>query len=347
MKIGIATVQVPFITGGAEVLASCLKAQLIKRKLEAEIISIPFKWYPPERLLDCMLMARLMDLSEVNGTRIDRVIALKFPAYFAPHQNKVGWLLHQHRQAYDLYETQYGDLHLSDQGHRVAEEIRRWDSQLLPELRNTFTISNTVTVRLKTYNDITATTLYPPPSNHEDFRCDGFGDYILYPGRFSAIKRQHLIVEAMKFVPDEVKLVLIGSHNDEYGQTVIKRIAELGLGDRIKPLGTVSEEEKIKLYAGCLAVYNGVYDEDYGYVTIEGFLSGKPVITHPDSGGPLEFVKDQDSGFVVEAEPEPIAECIHRLSENRKLAREMGSRGRQTIEDQQINWGHVIERLLS
>lgn len=347
MKIGIATVQVPFITGGAEVLASCLKAELIKRKFEAEIISIPFKWYPPERLLDCMLMARLMDLSEVNGTSIDRVIALKFPAYFAPHHNKVGWLLHQHRQAYDLYGTRYGDLHLSEQGERVAEEIKRWDNQLLPELRNTFTISNTVTDRLKTYNDITARTLYPPPSNLEEFRCDGFGDYILYPGRFSAIKRQHLIVEAMKFVPDGIKLVLIGPHNDDYGQTVIKRIAELGFEDRIKPLGPVSDEEKVELYAGCLAVYNGVYDEDYGYVTIEGFLSGKPVITHPDSGGPLEFVNDEDNGFIVEAEPESIGECIRRLKEDPGLAKNMGSRGRQTIADKQISWSHVIERLLS
>ena len=34
----------------------------------------------------------------------------------------------------------------------------------------------------------------------------------------------------------------------------------------------------------------GVYDEDYGYITLEAFFAGKPVITHTDSGGPLEFV---------------------------------------------------------
>lgn len=347
MKIGIVTVQVPFITGGAEILAASLKTELLKRRFDADIISVPFKWYPPERILDCMLMARLMDLSEVNGSKIDRVIALKFPAYFAPHTNKVGWILHQHRQAYDLYGTQYGDLHQSKQGQRVAEEIKRWDSQFLTELRNTFTISNTVTDRLKAYSDITAETLYPPPSNYERFRCDSFGDYILYPGRFSPIKRQHLIVEAMKSAPDTAKLVLIGSHNDDYGKTVIKTIAKLGLGDRIKVLGPVTEEEKISLYAGCLGVYNGVYDEDYGYVTLEAFLSMKPVITHTDSGGPLEFVKNQENGFIIEPEPGLIGECIERLMNNRNLAREMGSRGRQTIEHEHINWDDVIERLLS
>lgn len=347
MKIGIVTVQVPFISGGAEILAASLRMELLRRGFDADIISIPFKWYPPERILDCMLMARLVDVSEVNGSKIDRVIALKFPAYFAPHSNKVGWILHQHRQAYDLYGTQYGDLHQSKQGQRVAEEIKRWDSQFLTELRTLFTISNKVTDRLKAYNDITAKTLYPPPSNAERFRCDSFGDYILYPGRFSPIKRQHLIVEAMKSAPDGVKLILIGSHSDDYGETVIKRIAALGLGGRVKVLGHVTEEEKLKLYAGCFAVYNGVYDEDYGYVTLEAFLSMKPVITHADSGGPLEFVKNEENGFIVEPEPESIRECIDRLMSNKNLAREMGSRGRQTIEHQQINWDHIIERLLS
>ena len=346
MKIGIATVQVPFITGGAETLATSLRAELVKRGFEADIISIPFKWYPPERILDCMLMGRLMDLSEVNGTKIDRVIALKFPAYFAPHDNKVGWILHQHRQAYDLYGTEYGDLHQSTQGQRVAEAIRTWDNKFLSELQNTFTISNRVTARLAEYNNLSAQTLYPPPGDYAEFHCDGFGDFILYPGRFAPIKRQHLIVEAMKTVPDEVKLVLIGSHDNEYGESVRKRIATLGLEGRVELTGTVTAEEKIRLYSRCLAVYNGVYDEDYGYVTLEAFLSGKPVITHPDSGGPLEFVRHQDNGFVVEAEPELIGDCVDRLT-NRTLAREMGNRGKETIEQQDITWDHVIDKLLS
>jgi glycosyltransferase involved in cell wall biosynthesis len=347
LKIGIATVQVPFITGGAETLAVSLRAELMKRGFEADIISIPFKWYPPERILDCMLMGRLMDLSEVNGTKIDRVIALKFPAYFAPHDNKVGWILHQHRQAYDLYGTDYGDLHQSAQGQRVAEAIRTWDNQFLTELRNIFTISNKVTDRLTKYNNISANTLYPPPGDHEKFHCDGFGDYILYPGRFAPIKRQHLIVEAMKTAPDGVKLVLIGSYDNEYGETVTNRIAALGLQDRVKLLGTVTDEEKIRLYSQCLAVYNGVYEEDYGYVTLEAFLSSKPVITHHDSGGPLEFVRNRDNGFVAEAEPEAIGDCISQLVNNQNLAREMGNRGKETIEQQQITWTHVIDRLLS
>ena len=44
MRIAIATVQVPFTTGGAEILTGMFKDELIKRGHKAEIVSIPFKW---------------------------------------------------------------------------------------------------------------------------------------------------------------------------------------------------------------------------------------------------------------------------------------------------------------
>ena len=48
-------------------------------------------------------------------------------------------------------------------------------------------------------------------------------------------------------------------------------------------------------------------------MTVEGFLSRKPVVTASDSGGPLEFVEDGASGFVAAPEPAALAEAIDRL----------------------------------
>ena len=81
MKVAIATVQVPFISGGAEIHAAMLKEELIKRGHSADIVTIPFKWYPVRQIVNCMMMGRLMDLTEVNGERIDQIVAMKFPAY--------------------------------------------------------------------------------------------------------------------------------------------------------------------------------------------------------------------------------------------------------------------------
>lgn len=348
MKIGIVTVQVPFITGGAEIHANSLKDQLIARKYEADIITIPFKWYPPEKILDIMYMARLIDIEEVNGIKIDRIISMKFPAYYIQHSNKVAWILHQHRQAYELYGTPYSDLHQSEIGRKVTLEIQRWDNNLLRrEFHHIFTNSHNVALRLKKYNQIDAEPLYHPPLNYSRLRCDEFGDFILYPGRFDSIKRQHLIVEAIAKTTYPLNLVLIGPHDGHYGKSVIEMINKLNLNSRIYVLGIVSEDKKIELYAKCLAVYNGVYEEDYGYLTLEGFFSRKPVITHYDSGGPLEFVTDNYNGFITNPTSEEIALKLDLLYENRKLARQMGLAGYNTIIEKNISWDYAIERLLS
>ena len=347
MRIAIVTSQVPFIQGGAELLATSLQRELRERGHETDIVSIPFKWYPPERLLDCMLMGRLMDLSEVNGLPIDRVIALKYPAYYCHHPAKVCWLLHQHRQAYDLFGTPYGDLHQSEAGRRVAEEIRNWDNALLPGARGLFTIARTVTDRLRRFNGLEAETVYHPPQGHRDFGCEGYGDYILYPGRFDPIKRQHLLVEALALTRTPVRAVFIGSMASPYAEQVRASIAAHGLQERVQCLGVVEHARKLELYARCLAVYNGVYDEDYGYLTLEAFLSAKPVVTHTDSGGPLEFVVPEASGIVTPPEPRMIAQALDRLFEDRRSAERMGAEGLATPARLNVNWDHAIARLLS
>lgn len=326
--------------------ASALKEELVARKCETEIVTLPFKWYPPERLLDCMLMARLMDIEEVNGMRIDRVIALKFPAYFAAHSKKVCWILHQHRQAYDLYGSGLSDLWQSAQGQAVAAEIKRWDDYFLPQSTAIYANSRTVAERLLRFNKIEATPLYHPPFNHAKLRTGRWDSYVLYPGRFDAMKRQHLIVQALERTPERVHLVLCGNSDSGYGVQLRDKIAKSPLRSRIKVLGYVSESEKLDLYANCLAVYNGVVDEDYGYVTLEAFCAGKPVITHTDSGGPLEFVVDGRNGYITEPEVDELARCITSLAENPAHARELGANARQTMRDKNISWDYVIEKLL-
>lgn len=346
MKIAILTVQVPFITGGAEVHARSLGAELVERGHEVDIVTLPFKWYPPERVLDCMIMARLVDVEEVNGAKIDRVITLRFPAYFVAHPNKVGWILHQHRQAYELFGTEYGDLHQTETGRKVADEIRKWDARLLPDHRALYANSNTVRDRLQHYNQITAETLYHPPGNYERLHSADFGDFVLCPSRLDPMKRQHLIVDAMRHAPAGLTLALIGPSTGAYGARLRHTIEASGLAPRVRVLGMVSEEQKIDLYANCLAVYTGAYQEDYGYVTLEAFFAGKPVITHPDAGGPLEFVTDGMNGCVVAVDGQAIAGCLHRLYAERAHTRHLGACARQTIVDKHISWDHVIERLL-
>ena len=109
MRIVVTHPQVPFAHGGAEVLAEQLTEELTARGHEAALVTVPFKWYPRERILTHALAWRLLDLEEVEGRKIDLMIATKFPSYVARHSNKRVWLVHQLRQAYELDRTALGE----------------------------------------------------------------------------------------------------------------------------------------------------------------------------------------------------------------------------------------------
>ncbi|MCR4649501.1 MAG: glycosyltransferase family 4 protein [Lachnospiraceae bacterium] len=347
MRIAIATVQVPFIKGGAEILCDMLKDELIKRGHKAEIISIPFKWYPPEQLENCMMMGRMMDLSETNGEKIDLVIATKFPAYYVKHDNKVMWLMHQHRQAYDLWGTQYGDLQNFENGEEIRDLIRECDNKYIKEYKKVFTIAGQTTKRLKEFNGIDSITLYHPPLNYEKLHCESYGDYVFYASRIDPIKRQILLVEAAKYLKTDAKIVIAGSGSKSELELIDKTIKENHLEKKVTMAGFISEEEKINYYANCLGIYFGAYNEDYGYITLEGFFAEKPVIVHKDAGGPLEFVEDGFNGYVIDSDPKLIAEKIDHLYENRKEAEKLGKNGRQSLIEKHMDWDYVIDQLLN
>ena len=97
--------QVPFVEGGAEIHARALASRLRAHGYDVERVALPFKWYPKEEIMRHAAAWRLLDLSESNGRAIDLVIGTKFPSYFVRHPNKVAWLIHQYRAAYELCGT--------------------------------------------------------------------------------------------------------------------------------------------------------------------------------------------------------------------------------------------------
>ena len=346
MRVAIATVQVPFIRGGAETLVEMLKSELLMRGYQAEIVSIPFKWYPWEQLVSCMVMGRMMDVTESDGEKIDKVIAMKFPAYYLKHDNKVCWLMHQHRSAYDLWDTPYGDLHTLPNGEELRRIILENDNRYLPEAKRIFTIAATTSNRLMQYNHINSEVLYHPPKNHESFYCEEYGDYVFYPSRINPMKRQMLLIGAAKYLRSGAKIVIAGTGAAAEVDKMKSFIRDNHVENKVRLLGYISDEEKMQLYSKCLAVYFGTYNEDYGYITLEGFCSEKPVIIHPDAGGPTEFVENNRNGFVVEPDPKEIAKKIDYLYENRKEAERLGKNGKRTIIERNMNWDYVIDRLL-
>lgn len=126
-------------------------------------------------------------------------------------------------------------------------------------------------------------------------------------------------------------------------------IAELGLGERVRLLGGVSDADLPALY-NVADVYVGpsrrspLSSEGFGIALAEALSSGRPVIAGR-SGGVPETVRDGETGLLVEAErPLQVADAIRRVLRDRKLAQRLGAAGRREIE-RYYNWDRVANEL--
>ena len=344
-NILIATTQVPFTTGGAETHVEGLRRALVQAGYNAEVVALPFKWYPPSEIMRSALAWRLLDLSEANGKPVDLVIGMKFPAYLVAHERKVLWIMHQYRAAYNLWDTPFDDLSTYPDGAQVREWIRQADNRLIPEARKIFANSRTVADRLLRYNNIPSEPLYHPPPRAESLRAGELGDYIFYPSRMEPQKRQELLIEAARYLRTPAKIVFAGGSRDQKFYEAL--IRKHGVGSSVCVRGFVAEAEMIDLYANALGVCYLPFDEDYGYVTLEGMLSGKPVIVAADGGGATEFVEHEREGLIVEPEPQAIAAAIDALYTDRARARAMGERGQEKLKSMKLSWEHVVESLVN
>ncbi len=341
-RVLVCAVQAPFVVGGAEILTGELAKHLKHRGFAVDVAQVPFKWYPVSELVRQALAWRLLDVTESNGEAVDLVIPTKFPSYLVRHPNKVTWLYHQHREVYDLHGTAFGSFSTRPEDVSVREDIQRMDTAALSEGRRTFTISKNVARRLQHWNGLPAETLYPPPQHQGLYRAGGFGDYLLYAGRLDRLKRLDLLIDAVARADDRVRLKIAGSGPLE--PELRKQIRQLGLEERVELLGFVSSQDLLALYAGCRAAAYAPLNEDYGYVTVEAFLSRKPVLTTADAGGVLEFVEDGRSGIVAAATPEALGLGMRRLYDAKQATlRDMGEAGFATVKD--ISWDYVLDRL--
>jgi glycosyltransferase involved in cell wall biosynthesis len=137
----------------------------------------------------------------------------------------------------------------------------------------------------------------------------------------------------------DCRLVICGT-----GEQEAELRAQARRDRRIEFLGAVSDSELIDLYAGCLAVVFAPVREDFGYVALEAFLSGKPVLTCKDSGEPVRLTQHRVSGLVCDPSAREIAKAMGLLASDRQFAETMGRRAREHAAG--ITWSAVASTLL-
>lgn len=345
--IAICHPQVPFIHGGAEVLVDQLTQALKRHGHSVDVITIPFKWYPNEEIIKNALVWRMLDIdvSETIGRPIDLVICTKFPAYLVKHPNKILWLCHQYRQAYDLYNTHFNEF-VTKESQMIRDLIIELDNRFIREAKRVFTISQNVSNRLLKYNNIQSMPVYPGLKHHGSYNCKEYQDYVLFVSRITTIKRPDILLKSIKYVKNKkIKFVFVGKDEANYLHEFHKIVRDEGIRDRIElKTNYVSDEELFSLYANTLCVFFAPFDEDYGFVTLESFASKKPVITTTDAGGVLEFVQHGKNGFIIKPNDfQGIASYIDELSTDHQKAKAMGEYGHKLIKN--ITWDNVVKQL--
>ena len=345
MRIVVTSVQVPFIRGGAEIMADQLTQALNRLGHTAELVTMPFRFAPFGAVRQSMNSWAVEDFSRFDCGAIDRTICLKFPSFYLNHPNKVVWLMHQHRSVYELFNTRYGECDQTPGAGEFREEIVQRDTKALEKARAVFTISERVSERMKAYNGVSSLPIHQPPANAELFYCGDQLDYIFFPSRLETLKRQELLIRALARCRVPVAAIIAG---DGGARTDLQQlIHELKVEDRVRLIGRIDDEAMRIWYANALGIFFGPYDEDYGFITLEAMLSSKPVITCTDSGGPLDFVLDRETGRVVAPDPDSVADAIEYLYEDKQRARDLGVAGLNRYRSLDISWDHVVEKLLA
>jgi glycosyltransferase involved in cell wall biosynthesis len=345
MKVLVVNNMAPFVWGGAEELAENLVRRLNDTAgVESELLRLPFQWEPAERLPLEIYLHRSYRLANV-----DRVIALKFPAYLVPHPHKTLWLLHQYRQGYD-HDNDHTNIPDSDRGREIRRLIRENDTACFRQCARIFVNSETTRERLKANNGIAGKLLLPPVNDPDLFGGGAYGDYVFAGGRINAAKRQHLLVEAMRDVGAGLRLVVAGPPDAPSDAERLRQLVHRhDLGDRVTlDLRLMSRAEIAAYVNGALACAYLPYEEDSpGYVTMEAFTAARPVLTATDSGGVLALVDDGATGWIVPPDAQALGAALNRLWAERRRTRAMGAAARHAWLRRGVTWPATIARLLS
>lgn len=318
--------------GGAESLYKGLVLALNELDVNTELICPISDERSFTKIKESYLQFYDLDLSGYDG-----VISTKAPAYMVRHHNHICYLMHTMRIFYDMLDFEFRQVTPELLSQR--DFIHSLDTAALkfPRTRQIFVIGNEVKNRLLRFNGLDSTVLYPGLLN-DNYKTGQF-EYVFLPGRLHRWKRVDLVIKAMHYVKSPINLFIAGIGEDE------EKLKQLAKGDsRIKFLGRVTDEEMISLYSNALCVPFVPVHEDFGYITIEAFRSGKPIITCLDSGEPTYIVRNSENGFVCNPDPKEIAERIDFLYQNPEDAREMGCRGKLSIQD--ITWKATAKVLM-
>lgn len=175
------------------------------------------------------------------------------------------------------------------------------------------------------------------------------GAFALVIGRLAAGERykgHDLLLDVWPRVTAEVPaatLLVVGDGDDR--PRLEARAAGLGLGDRVRFLGSVSEEALLGLYRAAAFFVMPSRDEGFGLVFLEAMRAGKACIG--GQGAAEEVIEHGVTGLVVDPEdPDGVCDALVRLFREPHTRERMGRAGRARFREG-FTSGHFRRRFRS
>ncbi len=166
--------------------------------------------------------------------------------------------------------------------------------------------------------------------------------FFLFVGRLHRLKGPHILVEALKYVDEDVAAVFIGPDGG-YLKETLDLAERLGVKSRVYVLGRVDEETKIHALDSAIALVLpsiADYVEVYPMVISEAWAREKPVIASKVGGVPYR-IKHNANGILFEpSNPKMLAEAMFKLISDGELAKRMGKEGRKEV----FSWNEIATK---
>lgn len=161
--------------------------------------------------------------------------------------------------------------------------------------------------------------------------------FALIVGRMAAVERykgHDLLLEIWPKVLVELPhavLIIVGDGDDRC--RLWDKAQSLGLGDAVRFVGEVSDEELSQLYNDCTFFVMPSSNEGFGLVFLEAMRAGKACIGA--LGSATEIIVDGVTGFIVDpCRPDEVLGSVLRLFRDSGLRKAFGTAGKQRFDSQ-------------
>lgn len=198
-----------------------------------------------------------------------------------------------------------------------SEEVRQWTA-IFPRTRFAM-VSNPFS---------------PSPGSGPHRAEPGPGIRVLFSGRLMPEKGLYDLLEAMALVVGQEECTLLIAGEGAIEGDLRRRVADLGLQDRVEFLGFLDQEELGAVYARAdMLVLPSYYGEGFPTVISEAMSHGLPIVTTPIRGAADHLVERENVLFVASHSPREIADAIVMLSADEPLRRRLGENNLGKVSD--------------